>query len=347
MALGESASFAVPRVVTSTLAGATGFWGWWQRHGAALVDDALEQQSADVLAPEITERLAAVHPNLEWHLVAGTESRHRLIISSGGIAEYRSLAERVIRLAPAADATWSYGAARPAEPDWATSAIQLPGLATPVLLGDARAVWSLDEQTERVDVVLTHPQFAQMPDDVRLPVLFHALDALLGEDLVADALGSLGVENELGGARPLDELAAAVHEARQPAPDRGVQLLGFSHRGTPMMWTRFLATRQGQRPLLDLRMTIEVHYAKRSDGYPKLPLDELPDIEGALAERLGDRALLLGITTGRGVRAYHAMVDVTDRAAVDGIRDLVAADRGLRLGGGYDPEWSAARTPLP
>src|SRR5262249_19831241 len=140
------------------------------------------------LEPEISAQVRSLDPDLAWELAPGRTSKHALCVTGGGVAELRSLAERVVRTAPSADETWEYRPARAADPANALRMkLEIGGFE--VELSTSKASVTVDTERLRVDVRLFNPRFVQMSQELRGHVAFLQLDWLLGEDDVERWLG--------------------------------------------------------------------------------------------------------------------------------------------------------------
>ncbi len=83
------------------------FWEWWATEGQRI-----DPRRASPSTEELGRRVASIHPDLTWHFGAGTIAEHCLIVSAGGVAEVRPVAERWLRAAPRADAAWESRSAK-------------------------------------------------------------------------------------------------------------------------------------------------------------------------------------------------------------------------------------------
>jgi len=70
------------------------FWQWWVSEGRPLADQGTQGGDWGNFLDEISARVTLIHPDLEWETAAGRTAQHALIITSGGVSELRSLAER-------------------------------------------------------------------------------------------------------------------------------------------------------------------------------------------------------------------------------------------------------------
>jgi hypothetical protein len=97
--------------------GVAKFWNWWSSSGSKGFETAIAAGGDFGDLPAIcSSQLDVVHPNLQWELSPGQFAEHALCITSGGVAELRPLAERMIKGAPPAHRVWEYRSARVADP---------------------------------------------------------------------------------------------------------------------------------------------------------------------------------------------------------------------------------------
>ena len=222
------------------------------------------------LTSVISAMVHAIHPELAWELAAGSRSEHALIVTAGGTAELRPLAERWMRAAPPASPTWEYHPARQADPSALRHRLNLGG--ADLVLDGIRIGLALDERRNRVDVGLFHPAFGGMSGSGPGQVTFLVLDWLLGED---------DVERWVGGVQPLTSVPEPAHGA--------VELLrvvdGLRHHDRSEEWAllegrtdageRLIASarpflRWIDRPVLDLHHQLTLAFEPaRADGLPE------------------------------------------------------------------------------
>ncbi|WP_417287996.1 hypothetical protein [Corynebacterium variabile] len=118
----SGATMKVPAPDPRAVLGAVSeFWSWWGtmsgRVTGVVENDPTraEGETMDTIALQISERVHAIHPRLEWSFgPGGDESRHRLTVSAAGIRTLQPTAARWYAAAPAADGTWSFRTLRPA-----------------------------------------------------------------------------------------------------------------------------------------------------------------------------------------------------------------------------------------
>lgn len=180
------------------------FWQWWVDEGrarAAAVFD--ERADPRPVAEDLVPRLAAIHRELDFETGTGITARHVLVVTAAGDPELRALADHWLAAAPPVDDAFEYDTwRRPvAEPDGVAIDLGEGRLA----LSDVRAV--LTPRGDLVDVETWHPAFVDLPDQARGQITFLLLDALLGERLVEQRVGTVAwTTAEPTYARPLLEL---------------------------------------------------------------------------------------------------------------------------------------------
>lgn len=180
------------------------FWRWWVAEGRARAASVFDERAdprpvADALVP----RLNAIHPDLDFETGSGRTARHLLVVTPAGDPDLRELADRWLAAAPPADDAFEYDTWRHAVADPDGVAIDLGG--GRLALSDVRAV--LTPRGDLVDVQTWHPAFADVPDQARGQITFLLLDALLGERVVEQRVGTVAWTTEQpADARPLPEL---------------------------------------------------------------------------------------------------------------------------------------------
>ncbi|MGO1950913.1 MAG: hypothetical protein ACTH1D_14850 [Mycobacteriaceae bacterium] len=189
------------------------FWEWWptvaSRFAAVFDGDTATAQglTPQDIVPELTGRVRAINPDLEWEFGPGTGgARHCLTVTAGGVPGLRPDARRWLDAAPAPDAAWSFADMRLASPN---SVLQWDGLTyDPV---DCRI--GLQAGHSIVHVTLWHPNWGPAKTSALRRGLFGGtgstegtapdlqagflmLDAALGEAAVSTWLGSIDVTDE-------------------------------------------------------------------------------------------------------------------------------------------------------
>ncbi|SDJ46164.1 Family of unknown function [Frankineae bacterium MT45] len=324
------------------------FWSWWQAMGAEQLAAAIESGRATEYAQEISSGGQAIDPSLEWETSKGTTAKHALCITSGGVAEFRPLAERWLRAAPASDATWEYHAARQADPSVLSSKLEW-GEAT-LALADTRLQLTPKEKNWSIDVDVFHPLFPSIPAKSRQQITFLVLDWLLGEDDVERWLGTVNaLDIEPAAAVGLDALPQAIQEMADRLTPNWVLMRGQNGDGKPMLARASRPLRWIDDPLLDLHSTIDVRYAAARDDQLPTPedLDALQRLEDDLEATVGSRGRVLAIVTGGGWRTWHLYTDAEDQNSTDIVRRWVnsrsTSNMPITLEQKPDPSWKAIR----
>lgn len=317
----------------------TAFWEWWAHEGRTL-----DPHQPSAATDELARRVAAVHPDLVWNFGPGTTAEVRLTVSAGGVAQVRPSAERWLRAAPAADATWEYRASQEPEPGAMSSRLSIAGHDVDLSLTRFR-VDPVEEEL-RVHVGVYHPAFARLPDGVRGQVTFLVLDWVLGEDDVERWVGHV---EPLVAAPPTpvtaEDLTAAVRAlARSVDPDDWTLATWQAEDGRPGMASFRRGVRWIDHPTFDRHHVLVAGFAAQANGLPSdgSVLDELRYLEQLLEDGVGPRGLLVGHETHAGSRTFHVYTDGEDQNADEALREL-AAGHGMRLTSRLDPAWSEVR----
>ncbi|XVU29684.1 hypothetical protein ACQPZJ_22170 [Actinoplanes sp. CA-054009] len=291
------------------------FWQWWAGTRDS-VATAIGDGSVARFADDIGRRVEAIHPGLQWELAPGSTSAHALVVTSGGQPESRAVAARWLAAAPAADETWSYRAARAADPAAFGSVIDLDGLKLD--LSEIRYGVAVDEQRRQIDVVCYHPGFAGVPDEARGQITFLTLDWAVGENDVEIWLGEISwTAEEPAAARTPAELRQAV-DVLSAGEDRWVLMQG-TRSGAPLMATAAVPLRSARWPRFDLHLSVSLPYRESNDG--RLPVDgslaALRDFEDALGAAVAGNGVLVAHETWDRQRVLHFYVDSRSSARAE------------------------------
>lgn len=320
------------------------FWRWWSDIGEALLTAAITDNDFGDVPDQITAKVGAIHPDLQWETSAGRSSEHVLCVTAAGVPELRALAERWLRSAPAANETWEFAAARRRDASVLNAMLDFSG--TQIELKLARVGIEIDDDRQLLDVSVFHPAFKSLGEDASGRVVFLLLDWLLGEDDVERWLGGIDiVSDDPQGSVPLDSLLDAV-DGMAARPLEGDWYLAESTTATgsrliisarrPLRWI--------DHPLLDLHTEIRCRFSpQRDDGLPSPEaLDVLSDYEDGLLEAVGHRGLLVACETFDGQRVFHVYTDSEDqnsRDIIDTYRGAVKAVKKHFI----DPSWKRVR----
>jgi len=78
------------------------FWQWWAT-ARPRAEKLIGGVPDDGLVAELSAKVSAIHPELQWEFTAGSHSAHLLVVTSAGDSALRSLAERWRRASPPPD----------------------------------------------------------------------------------------------------------------------------------------------------------------------------------------------------------------------------------------------------
>ncbi|GIJ49017.1 hypothetical protein Val02_59030 [Virgisporangium aliadipatigenens] len=317
------------------------FWQWWPQVRPR-VEAAVQTGDWGTIADEVSERVNALDPELEWEFSSGSSSAHALVVTPCGDAKLRATAARWLAGAPAPDATWEFHASRQPDPAALEAEMQIGGAELP--LADLRYVFEVDEDRPVVSVHVHHPMFGALPEQVRTQVAFLSLDWLLGEDGVETwiqgveaAVAPPPADAHTGAAlkATVDGIAAAH---REPV----WALLSAEDRGMPVIATVQMPLRPVRFPRFDTHVAVTLPFKRMNEG--GLPvegsLDALRALEDDITAALDGDGDLLAHETSRGVRKLHYYVDGGTGAAQVVERRAAAWSEGkVRCARSYDPEF--------
>ena len=320
------------------------FWRWWTATGEALFSAAIATGSYGDLPKQISAKVAAIHPDMQWEASTGESSEHALCVTAAGVAELRPLAERWFRAAPPASETWEFAAARRRDAAVLSGALEFAGMK--IELGLARVGIQVDDERQLLDVSVFHPAFASLGDQGSGQLTFLLLDWLLGEDDVERWLGGIEtVSADPEDSVPIDSLLEVV-VAMAGRHDEPVWILAESTTttGNRSLVTALRPLRWIDHPLFDLHTEIRLPFSpQRDDGLPTPEaLELLRGYENGLLEALGERGLLVAFETFEGQRIFHVYTDSEDQNARDAI-DTFAGDENAVKTHSMDPSWRQVR----
>jgi hypothetical protein len=314
------------------------FWAWWETARAGIAR-AIAEGTSDYVE-ELSDRVHSIHPNLAWELCAGSSAAHALVVSSDGIAELRSVAERVRRAAPAADETFEYWSARGPDPASFEFEMKLDDVDVP--LAETRFAADVDDERGVIDVVVFNPVFGDLEEGGRKTVAYLTLDWILGEDDVERWIGTVDTATDLPPSTlSREELADLAHDLRTNAGEGEWVLLEGEDDGEPFVAVVRRPLRRVDWPLCDRRLDIAVSLVDESS------VASAQALEDAIDSVLDGDGVYAATTTEleRGVRTTHVYVDPTSDVAA---RVAEAVDRA-ELSGPVsvtvepDPTWAKIR----
>jgi len=320
------------------------FWQWWSSVkddvAAAIANRTLGQSP---LVEYITTAVHNLSPDFAWELGPGRSSQHNLTVTAEGNLLVRRLTAQWHAAAPAPDPTWEYHDSR--QP---SSHLHLE-IAGHRFAPEVFAISSVfNENRERFDIVLFHPEFGRADDRLALQAAFLTLDELLGEDDVERWIGTIDASKSAPpGATGLDQFKNAVEEARAKATgDHFVLGEGTSRDGKRVI----IATNEALKQIDHLAHVfhLNIGIALRAPDANGFPAEEesgrLNAFEDQLEAALGDNAAHIGRATWAGRREIHLFVrdPATASAAIDAWRQQLQPWQATSEIA-YDPEWSAAK----
>ncbi|MCF4121698.1 DUF695 domain-containing protein [Antribacter sp. KLBMP9083] len=325
-------------------AGIDEFWRWWDGAAGELAEAVPAGRLAEHV-DAVSERVAAIHPELAWEFGQGIHSEHQLTVTAGGDPPLRRIARRWLRSAPPSDRTWSF------------YDLRLPGPLDAVLsIGGAEVAFAdvlvvAEQRATGLDVTVHHPVFASVPVDARGQIAFLCLDTALGEEATELWIGEIDWSvGDPDGSRSLAELPAMLAVVTQEFARDGKMGWFLAEAWTPHgpMLVRCLNRLSPvQAPDLDQHVAITAEFrAATSAGMPG-PDDEndLANLESSLHAVMEEGAgQIVAVQTGGGRRTFHCYVDST----TSGADELKKAARGsagarVRVRARLDPSWEAVR----
>ncbi|WP_400160254.1 DUF695 domain-containing protein [Arthrobacter sp. BPSS-3] len=304
----------------------------------------LDPRNQSPAIEQLSQRVAAIHPDLTWHFGAGSESEHRLTVSANGTAEVRPSAQRWIRAAPPADPTWEFRSSQEADPNALGTVLGIAGSKLDLSKTEFRVETA--EEELRVHVGVYHPVFRDLPESTRLQVSFLVLDWLLGEDDVERWLGQIAaltapsVDSTKGdGVLRAVKSIAEVHD-----PDKWTLSRWEDANGTPAFGSFRSSLRWINHPTLDVHHSVHASFASQDNGLPAdgAALDSLLSLEDELESLLGPRGLVIGYVTASGRSTFHVYTDGDDQNVAAALSDWVRSRR-LSIDSAPDPAWRRVR----
>jgi len=316
------------------------FWIWW-RDAQQPIADAIGRGNVSDLAGDISQRVHAIDPDLEWELTPGHKSKHGFVLTPAGSAKLRATVARWLAEAPAPTETWQFYGSRQPDASVLTATLQING--HEVDLARLRFGARIDEDHAFVEVRVHHPVFGKLDDETRWRVSFMSLDWVLGEERVAAWVGPVepAIAEPPGAVEGL-ALAALVDTLVDKHREPIWVLLQGQRKNTPITATAQRPLRPVRWPRFDTHVEVQLRYADRGNGFPTdASLEQLRAIEDELTQLLGRDGDLLAHETGGGVRSLHFYVDGS--AAVAAPLRARAGELGAKSTESYDPDLEHVR----
>jgi hypothetical protein len=319
------------------------FWAWWPQARPRIEQAIAAGDWSDGIVAEVSARVGAIDPNLEWEFGRGTRAAHVLSVTAVGDRALRATAERWRRAGPLIDGDFEFAASRQPNLSNMDSILRLDG--HDLALADLRYTVWLDSERAEVDVGTWHPAFASLPEPARLKVTMLSLDWLLGEDAVEIWVGAINVlASAPAHAGTADLVTAAVAELVETHRKPVWSLLrGTGPRGTLLAMVQ-VPLKPARWPLLDTHLRLAVSYGRANDaGFPADgSLEALRELEDRITS-LVDGAELVAHETAAGVRTFHLYAD--GALPAEALKPVVASwpEGRTRIEVTPDPDWTAVR----
>ena len=321
------------------------FWGWWTSEGRALAEQTVTGGTdPEAFAATMTAQVH-VMGELAWEIAAGEVSEHVLVIGTGGNADLRALARRVVLAAPEPDERWAYVDSRPPAPEPESVVVGIDG--QDIDLARVRVAARMDDG--RFDVQVHHPTFPDLPEQARSTATFLALDAALGEVDTELWLGEvLPVELEPLDGFGLTALRSVVQDLKRQRLDadgqpRWVMLRGETAEGLLLAMVRS-PLHPVMAPHLDTYVAVTVSYRDQATGGQpgESSLEALRAFEHRLGARLGNDGQVVAHLSIAGIRTFHVYVDSTTGALAT-VKEVARSwDEGTTsVHDMRDPAWQA------
>jgi hypothetical protein len=265
-----------------------------------------------------------------------------LVVSGGRHPALRGIAERWRMAGPADDAEWEYHAAFPAEP----SAFGVPLRVADLELDPAESMVMAmpDDRRYRLDLLVHHPAFGQLPEPARNRVASTLVGWALGEDETDRWVGRIDATE----AEPLDPVpvrmlsSVTAQLAERWGGERWATLEGSFDDLRLIAEVRHPLHRVDY-PLFDEHIAVRLPYSdSEPDGLPShLARAELKEFQEVLLSRLRSDALLVAHQTASGERLLHFYANSASRRAyaIRGLLHKHLLGALATVQAEYDPGW--------
>jgi Family of unknown function (DUF695) len=324
------------------------FWIWWDgaKDGFATeVGDTPERA-------ELERRIDQLGDGIGWEIGPGLVAEHMLCVTAANQIERRAAVARLMRAAPAGDATWEYHETRPAKAI-AGLALTVAGVSLP--LAETRVRFDGVKGEQRLDVRLDHPAFAQLPDAEHDGAGLLLLDTALGELGVERYVGAIEMRSMRRRAQGIDRLVEAVEKLhRERQSDRATGGSSWSSQrgrvdGVPLVRTLDGGVLHCEHPLLDAHIHLDIGLLDPTElGFTtNAEAATLYEAEDAIKAELGENAVFIARDTTAGIRRLHFYFD-RESDALDVIErhGLMLKSEGREMSARHngDPGWEFARS---
>jgi hypothetical protein len=212
------------------------FWSWYQ-DVAPRFFATIEAGKCSSLAAETSTKVKELFPRFAWVFGPGANNQgHSFTLSGEGNIHRQLLALQWLSQAPALPG-WTFYAARQPGPI-AGHVIKMSGIRF-----DPKEIWitpAVDEQNERIDITVWHPQWEHLDSRRRNTVTFLFLDEALGEYGTDWWIGEIRYDKKaLGASFPFPEFPDYIDQAAQKrgwkkhAPGDSWTLYRLKEQATP------------------------------------------------------------------------------------------------------------------
>lgn len=322
------------------------FWLWWADARQSVLD-CYDGGAEPTFVAALSERVDAIHPDLQWEFGPGRDRPHQLTVTAVGDPALRVTANRWQAAAPD-DPNFEFYTARQRHPELMVSIDFGTGQ---VDFAAFRVGVRIDDDRQRFDLFVYHPQFSELHEDQIPQILWVVLDNALGEDAVVTWIGEvewvrvLPQETEGLEVWTLAELRDAVDDVASRWPEDAYVVARAVDRetGADLIYTGCRSAKYLRHPGFDTLCLARLPYADRGDGMPgpeeAARLDVFQDV---LEAALGDQALVLCRSTGDGHRRIWMYLQAENGPERRILEEHAAAHTGpVELRFSWDPGWRA------
>lgn len=191
------------------------FWKWFHKH-AFEIGNLLDAGKSDALAEAFRPRIDRLHPELDWEVGPGKSKTYMLTISSKSNRKLRQETERIVANAPQ-DLDWEfYASIQPRAPHRGVI-VRHQGRNLEVETESWGFLSEEDPERGKIHIVIVDEDLPLLPREAALHAVFIMLDALLGEDIVEQWIGTIEIgkpDDSYETLRPIQELPGYVMDAR-------------------------------------------------------------------------------------------------------------------------------------
>lgn len=188
------------------------FWDWYSECASRFYETIEDRRCGD-LADEVSQKMADLFPHFVWVFGPGPDEvgGHSFTISGNGVLDFQFLTEYWLAQAPEIEG-WTFYCSR--QPGDIHAGGEFRFDETSIAFEDTSFTATLDEENERVNIILRNPSFAKLNDnDLRMTAAFVVLDEILGEYGTGQWIGEIkAVETSSDDAQPVLQLRDFLHD---------------------------------------------------------------------------------------------------------------------------------------